>query len=333
MFTAELMDDDHVSLISLGSSDGDDESDLPDGSGSGRGRVDRHCAGTIRDKRSAKGKGRAAPQTRPIVGGGEEFDITMNGDSVPSEPDLPPEPATRKKIGKKAPKTTTKRATASPTSPKVRKRNRTGTITQGSMDEAFLAQATAALQVEETSTRKRAQQSNRASSPATPRPVPTSQPRHDSLMAELDVDVQMGVDPQPENDTVLADLLAPGGQLSPESTARLAEEAMVDELTRARDTHNAQGHESTTPPSPLSSAPDTSPAGETIEETTACPAPESIAMFSPPAVRNHGKGSSCPQRGLLGGAHPGVLGSGKDGSGRRGKVSKTYGTGSRKSRR
>ena len=321
MFGADLDDDDQQSLILVPSEDTPQPPKVR------------------KTRASRKGKSRALPKSRDTVESGEEIDLTgVTSDMSESEA---VETLASKKGGKKKKtmKASKHRLSAgAPTSPDLRKRTRTGSATP---DESVLARATAAMQFDTTPTNAQgkakeliiqmhtdATPTNRkggetaaATAPSSSHVVATSQPAADVFIPPIDLDFQMrGGD----IDLRLAALNEAHGQSSPGADEQCARAALQfdDPHSMVLNARGTQGHRAAS--TPLSTPPRTSPIVDAIH--TPSPAPrrnEAIDSFSQPSGDRR-EGSSRPGGGLLGGAHPGVLGSGKDGSGSRGKVKRVY---------
>ena len=126
-------------------------------------------------------------------------------------------------------------------------------------------------------------------------------------------------------DLCLAVLNEAHGQSSPDANEQHALMGLWfnnPNLMALDDGLGKHGHHASS--TPLSTPPHTSPVIDPIH--TPSPAPkrnETVESFSQ-SSSDHREGSSCPGGGLLGGAHPSILGLGKDGSGSRGKVKRLY---------
>ena len=324
MFTSELVDDDHVSLISMPSSSNGDENhddDPPKPTTRGKGCVTRGGA-----KTAWKGKRRAATKKCPTVESGEEIDLSRADESQESQSEVA-EVSGNTSGGRKLRLSKRRQSAVSLSSPKNRKRTRTGSVTQSSTDEASLAQATAAMQVDDT-LKGKGKQPVRPVTPSTPRPVPTSQPQDDVPTTGSQNDLPVA--DHTLDDPILAALTSRHGQESPDADDRHARENLHLNAPGPMivDDTSSELIPST---SPLSSPPRTPHPKDIIKAASSPPRREAIESFVEPAAVDHGEGSSRSERGMIAGAHPGVLGVGKDGTGRRGKVSKTYGSGTRKS--
>ena len=208
-------------------------------------------------------------------------------------------------------------------------------------DESVLARATAAMQFNTTPTNAKGKakeliiqmhtdatlmnrkggETAAATAPSSSCAVATSQPSADAFIPPVDLDFQMsGGDIDPH----LAALNEAHGQSSPDANEQRACTALQfdDPDLMVLDAPGTQVHR--TASTPLSTPPHTSPIIDAIRTPSSAPRRnEAIDLFSQPSG-DRGEGSSRPGGGLLGGAHPGVLGSGKDSSGSQDKVKRVY---------